>query len=114
MLLDYGINHLHLIHPGSDDIVFIVQFESQVVLLKIGKHSDMEDSPPGSALRRLHDRALKLAELEAKQAATAQAKQAAAEATRTLDDKVQRQSAALKSLKDAASRRRKRSPDSET
>jgi hypothetical protein len=113
MLRDYGINYVHLIHPGSDHVVFFVQFESQVVLLKVGSHSDMEDSPPGSALRRTHDRCLKLAEMAANQASAIRAKQAAAEASLKGKDVAQRTAAALRLLKESGSRRRKPPPDSE-
>jgi len=41
LLKRHGIMHLHLQHAGSDAVVYLVQFEDEVLLLGIGSHAEL-------------------------------------------------------------------------
>lgn len=59
-LLDsYGIKHLHLGGSDSDVLVFVVEYEGLVVLLGIHEHTAFRGQPVGTALRSLHDNAMR-------------------------------------------------------
>ncbi len=50
LLLDRGIMHLHLGGPGSDALLYLVQFPDDVLLLCVDTHIHLEDIPPGKKL----------------------------------------------------------------
>lgn len=61
-----GIMHLHLAGQGSDELVYVVQFEDFVLILETNTHAHFQGEPPGRALSSLHytpiSRAIWLAE----------------------------------------------------
>ena len=57
-----GIMHVHLSADDRGEILFLVQYERNVVFLEVASHAAFRDDPPGSYLARLHQHAL--AELE--------------------------------------------------
>ncbi len=71
LLAEDGILHLHLGHPGTSELLFLVQYASDVVFLELSTHYHFEFEPPGSVLRQLHD--AKLAEWEAEREGEIQA-----------------------------------------
>lgn len=81
LLADYGIKHLHLGGSNSDTMLFLVEYESSVLLLEIADHRAFRDSPPGSALRSLHAHALRTADA---QSASDRAKRVAAKSNMVL------------------------------
>lgn len=55
LLLDLtGVNHLHLDGRGSDIIVYLIETETTVFILRIAGHAYLEDDPRGSLLRKRH------------------------------------------------------------
>ena len=49
---DWRVMHLHLVNPGSDDIVYLVQRDDDVVIiLEISDHGHLEEVPRGKSLR---------------------------------------------------------------
>lgn len=51
LLEETGIKHLHLNGRGSDIIVYLVELEDRVILLRISGHAYLEDEPRGSRIR---------------------------------------------------------------
>ncbi|WP_376093854.1 hypothetical protein ACE7GA_26340 [Roseomonas sp. CCTCC AB2023176] len=46
------VMHLHLRHPGSDDIVYLMQRDDDtVIILAISDHRHLEETPRGASLR---------------------------------------------------------------
>ena len=50
LLEETGIKHLHLNGSGSDIIVYLIELEDRVILLRISGHAYLEDEPRGSGL----------------------------------------------------------------
>ncbi|NHT78631.1 hypothetical protein G8E10_23305 [Rhizobiaceae bacterium CRRU44] len=50
-----GIMHLHLGSQGSNELLFLLQFEAHVTLLEISDHRHFQTDPPGTLLVRLHE-----------------------------------------------------------
>lgn len=63
LLETYGIMHLHLGDPTTNELLFLIQYEKFVVLLEISDHSAFATDPVGAVLRKLHEG--KVAELYA-------------------------------------------------
>src|SRR5579885_3154179 len=59
LLDEDGIMHLHLGSPDTPELLFLVQFERDVVLLEISSHYHFEYDPPGTVLRQLHESKLR-------------------------------------------------------
>jgi hypothetical protein len=57
-----GIMHLHLGHPGTEQLIFLVQYEDDVVLLEINDHKHFRTEPNGALLQQLFQ--MKLREWE--------------------------------------------------
>lgn len=54
LLLDEtGIKHLHLDGRGSNILVYLVELDERVIILRIAGHAYLEDHPRGSFLRRI-------------------------------------------------------------
>lgn len=47
------VMHLHLLHPGSDILLYLIQTPEAVVLLELGPHHHLEHVPPGKNLNLL-------------------------------------------------------------
>lgn len=62
LLIEQGIKHLHLGGPKSDTLLFLVEYETFVLLLDIQSHKVFEQEPPGSLLASLHHNALRRAD----------------------------------------------------
>jgi hypothetical protein len=50
LLEDTGIKHLHLNGRGSDIVVYMIELEDRVILLRISGHAYLEDEPRGSGI----------------------------------------------------------------
>jgi len=62
LLEAHGIKHLHLGGADSDVLLWLVEYDSRVVILEINSHKHFETEPPGSLLRSLHDNFLRNAD----------------------------------------------------
>ncbi|MCD2174446.1 hypothetical protein [Rhizobium sp. C4] len=51
-----GVMHLHLGSQSSAELLFLMQYEEHVIFLEIASHRHFETDPPGTLLRRLHER----------------------------------------------------------
>ena len=52
LLSPWRVMHLHLIHAGSDDIVYLIQREDDVVIvLEVSDHRHLRSVPRGAGLR---------------------------------------------------------------
>lgn len=77
LLLDHGVMHLHLGHPGSDALVFLIQYDAEVVLLGTGSHAAF-DSGRRAVWRNLRTAAdVRAAKLERFQAIEKESAEAA-------------------------------------
>ena len=65
LLTEHGIKHLHLGSATSDVLLFLVEYDSKVLLLEINTHKHFESKPVGSVLRSLHDSAIRYFDAEA-------------------------------------------------
>ena len=59
-----GIMHLHLRKSNSEELLWLVQYEDDVVFLELGDHQPFEARPPGSVLAAYHAFKLKKKEGE--------------------------------------------------
>lgn len=50
LLEETGVKHLHLGGSGSDIILYLLELEDRVILLRISGHAYLEDEPRGSSL----------------------------------------------------------------
>lgn len=64
LLDEQGIKHLHLGGASGNVILYLVEYETFVLLLEIGTHKDLETEPPGSVLASLHHACLRRADAE--------------------------------------------------
>lgn len=62
LLAEKGIKHLHLGGRKSDVLLFLVEYETFVLLLDIKGHGVFQEEPPGSLLASLHHNALRRAD----------------------------------------------------
>lgn len=63
-----GVMHLHLGHPNSRELLFLVQYSTSVLLLEVSDHAHFDNNPPGHVLMTLHKR--RIAEWENAQTST--------------------------------------------
>lgn len=61
LLLRDGYMHLHLGRNEDDVLLFLVEFDGFVVLAEANGHRRFKTEPPGSALKGIHDAAVKAA-----------------------------------------------------
>ena len=61
LLTEQGVKHLHL-GRKSDALLFLVEYETFVLLLDIKSHKVFEQEPPGSLLVSLHHNSLRRAD----------------------------------------------------
>lgn len=52
-LATYGVLHIHLGGKDSDVLVYLVQYDETVVLLRTGTHAELQRTPPSSVLRSI-------------------------------------------------------------
>lgn len=72
-----GYKHLHLGPDKADVLLFVVEFDGFVVLAETNGHRRFKTDPPGSALKGIHDAAVRAAaKTAAAEVATAKAKAA--------------------------------------
>ncbi|WP_210289003.1 hypothetical protein [Allorhizobium taibaishanense] len=57
----YGMMHLHLGSQGSNELLWVMQYEDRVIVLAIGNHNNFAGMPKGELLYRFHK--AKVAEL---------------------------------------------------
>ncbi len=70
----YGMMHLHLGSQGSNELLWVMQYEDRVILLAIGNHSNFAGMPKGELLYRFHkDKVAELNEAHAKEKLAAEA-----------------------------------------
>jgi len=50
LLMNHGVMHLHLGGSSSDALLYLLQYESYVVLLRIDNHSYVDERPVGNSL----------------------------------------------------------------
>lgn len=50
------VMHLHLLHPGSDVLLYLIQTKAAVVLLELGPHHHLAHVPPGKSFNLEHIR----------------------------------------------------------
>lgn len=50
LLVKHGVMHLHLGGQDSDTIVYLMQFESHVLILDVSDHRYLDETPPGKSL----------------------------------------------------------------
>lgn len=50
LLDETGVKHLHLNGRGSDILVYLIELEDCVILLRISGHAYLEDEPRGGSL----------------------------------------------------------------
>lgn len=79
LLEDEGVMHLHLGDQSTPELVYLMQFDNDVVLLEVSDHYHFTTTPPGSQLYRLH----KLPPMEWHQAELDKRTEALAKLTRT-------------------------------
>jgi hypothetical protein len=53
LLHETGIKHLHLGGRGSNEIVYLMELDDRVIMLRIDGHEHLEDEPRGSILSRI-------------------------------------------------------------
>ena len=53
LLRSLGVLHLHLGGPGSDTLLYLMQFPMHVLLLCVDTHIHLDDMPPGRRLSLL-------------------------------------------------------------
>ncbi len=51
-----GVKHLHLGGRGSDILVYLVELEDRVIMLRISGHAYLQDNPRGSLLQKIFGR----------------------------------------------------------
>lgn len=61
LLLRDGYVHLHLGRNQDDVLLFLIEFDGFVVLAEANGHRRFKTDPPGSALKGIHDAAVKAA-----------------------------------------------------
>lgn len=63
LLVKFGIIHLHLVHPGDNNILYLQQYEDFVLLLEVSTHTHLEKIPIGSNFNMysINKRATKIA-----------------------------------------------------
>lgn len=54
LLESEGIMHLHLGAPSTPELVYLVQYDTHVVILEVTGHSHFRTAPPGKLLKTLH------------------------------------------------------------
>lgn len=54
LLENDGIMHLHLGDPSTPELVYLVQYDSHVVILEVTDHAHFRTTPPGKILKTLH------------------------------------------------------------
>jgi hypothetical protein len=59
-----GIMHLHLGHPGTRELLFLIQYSDHVLLLEVSDHAHFADDPPGTVLKALHEHKVRAQEAE--------------------------------------------------
>jgi hypothetical protein len=82
LLAQQGIMHIHLGHAGTRELLYIMQFDTHLLLLEISDHAHFDTKPPGEILQRLHTPAISRWETEQQKNAAEQSaakSQAAAE-----------------------------------
>ena len=50
------VMHLHLLNPGSDVLVYLIQLPGAVIVVQLGPHTHLDHTPPGRAFRTDHIR----------------------------------------------------------
>jgi len=50
LLVEHSVMHLHLGGPGSNALLYLVQFPADVLLLCVDSHVHVDDIPPGKKL----------------------------------------------------------------
>jgi hypothetical protein len=50
LLAEHHVMHLHLGGPGSDALLYLVQFPEDVLLICVDSHVHVDDMPPGKKL----------------------------------------------------------------
>lgn len=55
LLEDLGVMHLHLGHPGTRELLYLVEFENVVVFLEVSDHVHVDTRPIGGVLKALHE-----------------------------------------------------------
>jgi hypothetical protein len=64
----YGMMHLHLGSQGSNELLWVMQYEDRVILLAIGNHNNFAGMPKGELLYRFHkNKVAELNEIDAKE-----------------------------------------------
>lgn len=53
LLEKLGVMHLHLVHPGSEELVFLIQYPDHVLIIEIGDHRHFR-RPIGAQFERTH------------------------------------------------------------
>lgn len=99
LLDDHGVIHIHLKGKNSDHLVYLVQYDDMVVVLRTGTHAELIRVPPSSLLRDILKGVLKPYDLEAAQIRTDKAAAAAALQQQQIAARPGRIAAALKSLR---------------
>ena len=56
LLSPLRILHLHLLNPGSDVLLYVIQTADAVILVELGPHTHLEHTPPGKSFRTDHIR----------------------------------------------------------
>lgn len=67
LLASLGVMHLHLGKPNTDELLYLVQYPDDVLLLELSDHTHFKSTPIGRRLDAQHSKAIadKEAELEA-------------------------------------------------
>ncbi|MDH7973049.1 hypothetical protein QH494_12750 [Sphingomonas sp. AR_OL41] len=61
LLIRDGYKHLHLGKDKDDVLLFVIEFDGFVVLAEANGHRRFKTEPPGSALKGIHDAAVRAA-----------------------------------------------------